>query len=238
VTGLRQRLERLGAEDVQLLDWVVAREDDAWRAWDACARGDWRLWVAAAAAVPPRVLVQATLACVQLAAPIVPAGEPRPGRAVDAVQSWLQSGGDGSACAQTADAAEAAGEMGAYRAPSSTSASHAALASAWLARAADAAHTAEVRSSIVRASAEAGRLTQWMRAQTFFDALLPADAGALEHAVADDLAFVTAACAEAVTEVARALSDQAGGESPLDDALARCDRIVAEHIPRRSLSTA
>jgi anthranilate phosphoribosyltransferase len=73
-----------------------------------------------------------------------------------------------------------------------------------------------------------------MGAQSFFDALLPAEAAAVENALADELAYAAAAAVMAVTEAARALVE-AGSAASVEEALARADRVVAQRIPRRVL---
>jgi hypothetical protein len=150
------------------------------------------------------------------------------------VGDWLEGHGPGDACQAAAERAESEGVREGYRRAASPVSSALLEASAWLARAADAAQTSEVRASVVRASHEAGRYGKWMRAPSFFDALLPAESGALEHALEDDFAYAVAAASEAVRKAARALAEVPDGKAA-DDALALCDRHVAERIPRGSL---
>jgi hypothetical protein len=253
-TRLTARLRALGQDDDEVLRFAAECADDHARAYDACARGDLRLWIAAAGGVPPRSLLEAALAVLDEALdprPHEPGNAPARSDAggtspeelrrvaafpegLDVVRRWLAGEADGERCRSAADAAERSVARQGYREAAAPAAAHLASATAWLARGADAAHSAETRASVVRARDEAGRLTQWMGAQSFFDALLPAEAAAVENALADELAYAAAAAVMAVTEAARALVE-AGSAASVEEALARADRVVAQRIPRRVL---
>lgn len=69
------------------LDWVGER--DAAAAWRECDRGNWLLWAADRAGADRRKLVVAAAACARLVVHLVPDGDERPLRAIEAAEDWI-----------------------------------------------------------------------------------------------------------------------------------------------------
>ena len=103
--------------------------------WATCRRGDWLLWLAAAAGVRRQDVVLAACACARLALPRVHAGEDRPRIAIETAERWAR-GEDASLddvrsaahAAHAAYAANAAAPYAPYAAHAAYAAAHAAAA--------------------------------------------------------------------------------------------------------------
>ncbi len=85
------------------------------KAWKACERGDWLLWIAGRVNIDRKLLVTAACACAKLSLQYVPAGEERPRISIETALKWVN--GDSSleevmvaadAAYATANAADAA----------------------------------------------------------------------------------------------------------------------------------
>ena len=76
----------------EAIEWLGRRSSPE-RAWRACKRGDWLLWLAVRVEVDRRVLVLTACDCAELALVHVPDGEHRPRRAIEVAKAW--AGGDG-----------------------------------------------------------------------------------------------------------------------------------------------
>lgn len=171
MSAIATELIRLGACP-SAVKWAGRRR--SWRAaWDACPRGDWLLWAAGRAGADRRDLVRAAAACARLVLPMVPEGEERPRRAIEAAEAWadaepgsaVQAAAAGAAWA--AQAAQAAARAAAAWAAAAGVASGAAWAAAgeevgaaWATWAAEAAGeaTEEAAAAMHRRCAQAVRL--------------------------------------------------------------------------------
>jgi hypothetical protein len=67
--------------------WVGQRKDPR-RAWHACERGDWLLWIAAKVGVDRKLVVRAACACAREALRRVPQGEDRPRKCIEVAERW------------------------------------------------------------------------------------------------------------------------------------------------------
>ena len=97
--------------------WVESYRPRAVRArdyWTACERGDWLLWVASRAGVDRRDVVRAACACARLSLVHVPAGEPRPLRAIETAERWARGKATIEEVRAAYDAASAAARYAAY----------------------------------------------------------------------------------------------------------------------------
>lgn len=141
MNSFQSKLIKLGACDEAKV-WVGSQT--LAKAWRECPRGDWLLWLAARAGVDRRLVVEAACRCAEAVLGLVPEGEERPVRAIEAARAWIR----GEASLAEVRAA-------------STSASYAASASgtfdtfyaAYAASAASAAYAAYAASSYDAASA-------------------------------------------------------------------------------------
>ncbi len=124
------RLERL-LPCYEATKWLGRRTSPE-RAWRACRRGDWLLWVASRLNVDRKLLALATCDCATLALEYVPDGEERPRLAIEAARAWAN--GDGSVSLDDVRDAARAARAAAY-------AAHA-YATATATHAANAAHAA------------------------------------------------------------------------------------------------
>ncbi len=60
------------------------------KAWEACKRGDWLLWLAAKLNVDRKLVVLAACDCARTALQFVPAGEERPRIAIETAEAWTR----------------------------------------------------------------------------------------------------------------------------------------------------
>ena len=125
-----KRLEAIGAcRDA--ITWVRESDLTLEDAWLACPRGDWLLWYAAKAGADRREIVRCACEIARIALPLVPAGEDRPRRAIEAAERWAEDPTEENRNAAAAYAAAAnAAAAAAYSAYAAAAAAAAAAANA------------------------------------------------------------------------------------------------------------
>ena len=82
-------MEGIRSLDRDALAWAI-RFDDPVRAWSRCTRADWMMAVAVNARAPRSMLVRWATDCAALALPLVPIGEERPTRCLEAALAWAE----------------------------------------------------------------------------------------------------------------------------------------------------
>jgi hypothetical protein len=145
-------------------EWLDGFRGSVPRAWAACARGDWLLWLAARVGVDRRLIVLAACDIAETALIHVPAVEDRPRIAIETARRWAR--GEATVAelrAAAYAAAYAASASATHRAAVAAYATHRAAASASADADAYATHRAaayvaeadaSARASSLRASAE------------------------------------------------------------------------------------
>lgn len=73
----------------EAIQWSKKRRDPR-RAWNACERGDWLLWIAARLGVDRTLVVLAACDCARTALRYVPAGEDNPSIAIETTEKWCR----------------------------------------------------------------------------------------------------------------------------------------------------
>lgn len=140
-TTFQEQLKQLNA-CAEATDWVGSKSLS--QAWKECPRGDWLLWLAGEVNVDRRLIVEAACRCAESVIGLVPAGEDRPIRAIEAARAWIV----GEATLDEVRAAAGAAYAAAARAAAWTfyaawAARAAARAAAYAAAGADAAGAAD-----------------------------------------------------------------------------------------------
>ena len=124
----------------EALVWARAQPSYA-KAWRACRRGDWLLWLAARVGVDRRLIVLAACDCARLSLRYVPAGDDRSRVAIETAERWAR--GEATIEEVRAAAAAAYAAYAAYAADAAYASADAAYAaSAAVASAASAASAA------------------------------------------------------------------------------------------------
>jgi hypothetical protein len=114
------------------IDWLCAEQHPTFEAaWTACPDGIWLLWYAGRMAGPPghasRIpLVLAACDCAATVLHLVPAGEERPRRAIEAARAWVRGEATMGEARRAADAADAAAGAYVHHAAAAAYAAHAA----------------------------------------------------------------------------------------------------------------
>ena len=127
-TQFQEYLRGIGA-CLEAREW--AGEKTAREAWEACDRPDWLLWWAEKEGVPKVHFVQCAIAFARSVVHLVPQGETRPLRAIEAAEKWVLDPSEENRTAARAAAWEAWAE-----ARAAAWAAEAAWAAAWEAAAA------------------------------------------------------------------------------------------------------
>lgn len=70
-------------------EWLASKKDMR-RAWRACPRADWLLWLAVRASVDRKIVVMTACAVARTALRFVPAGEDRPRLAIETTEAWCR----------------------------------------------------------------------------------------------------------------------------------------------------
>ncbi len=60
------------------------------RAWAECERADWMLWYAEKKSVDRKLLVRCACQCARRVLHLIPAGEDRPRKAIEAAEAWIE----------------------------------------------------------------------------------------------------------------------------------------------------
>jgi hypothetical protein len=213
-----RRIERLGACE-EALEWCEDY-DSFQKAWQACERGDWMLWLMGKktegrGSEKRKLLVLASCKCARLALPYVKAEETRPLKAIETAEAWAKDK-DGTTLADVWAYAAAAADADAYAA---TAAAYAAAYAATAANAA-AAFAAAYAADAAYYAAEA------------------ADANAYDADAAAANAAANAADADAYAAYADAYAadaDDYAADAAYADArkviLKQCADIVREYYP-------
>jgi hypothetical protein len=132
---LIERCRVRGACD-EAIAWLATLPASATLAdvWASCERGDWMLWLAMAAEIDRRLVVEAACDCAETALVHVPPGDERPARAIAAARAWARgettAGSEAAAraAARASYAYAAADTAAAYAAGSAAAAAYAAAA--------------------------------------------------------------------------------------------------------------
>lgn len=74
----------------EAIRWARKNQSTPAKMWKSCPRGDWMLWLAARVDVDRKQLVMAACACARLVLHLVPAGEDRPRKAIEAAEAWCR----------------------------------------------------------------------------------------------------------------------------------------------------
>ena len=152
----RQLLERWGA-CTDGAEWYDGQ--DSYKAWRACKRGDWMLWVAGRLDIDRKLLVLAACDCAALALRYVEDGEDRPRMAIETARAWCRGEAtldDVGATAHAAHASYAAAYATAYAtAHASYATAHATAHASYAAAHATAHATASAAAHAAYATADA-----------------------------------------------------------------------------------
>ena len=82
-----QQLKRLGACS-KAIEWVENKEFG--EAWASCEDSYWLFWLAEKLGVNLKLFIQIACRCTRLVLHLVPKGEERPRKAIEAVEGWLE----------------------------------------------------------------------------------------------------------------------------------------------------
>jgi hypothetical protein len=167
MTTILDVLQRISSPCSEGSEWLADRIDVR-EAWESCHRADWLLWAAVVIKVDRPLVVKAVTACARTALPLVPAGDDRPLRAIEAAEKWADSpteenrqavrtaakaAADAAADAAAKAAAKAAAYYAAYAAHAAHAAAYYAAATADATVTAYAYVTADVAADAIAAAA-------------------------------------------------------------------------------------
>ena len=188
----------------EAIEWLATLPSSATLTdvWASCKRGDWMLWLAMAAEIDQRRVVEVACDCAETALVHVPPGDERPARAIAAARAWARG--------ETTSGFEAAARAAARASYAYTAASAAAAYAAGSAAAAAYAAAAAFRAAAyATGSAAAARAAAYAASAVYADACV-ADANAYVCAVALAVAYAADAAAEAAADaVAEAAAEAA-----------------------------
>ena len=210
-------LKAAGAPEA-LVTWSKRFAQDIDRAFDACDRPEWIIWLAAVGLVPLERIVRAVIDEVEAAADVNAPIGPRTRAAIDTARLSLSRDVDGPECMAAADEAEREAreaETASVRVVSD-GVMHVSKATAWLARAAEGLIAGRLRAESQRllvAREKAGMLGTGMQLFVGEEPPLTLVADKVpEDPEQGALVYMVAALAESATEIAASLGAPAGGE--------------------------